>query len=54
LPPAFLETDGPREVIWGIDTQASLDQIESELKKDQPVTKDPDGMRSELWHGLAA
>ncbi|MBR1297370.1 VOC family protein [Bradyrhizobium sp. AUGA SZCCT0042] len=43
LPPAFLATDGPREVIWGVDSQGSLDRIEHALRTDRPVTKDADG-----------
>jgi len=43
LPPAFLDTDGPREVIWGADSQAALDAIEAELKRDRAVSKDADG-----------
>ena len=43
LPPAFLPDDGPREVIWGVDTQASLDALEADLRRDREVTKDADG-----------
>jgi len=43
LPPAYSPGSGIREVIWGVDTQIALDEIEAELKKDRSVTKDPDG-----------
>ncbi|HWV40772.1 VOC family protein [Pseudorhodoplanes sp.] len=43
LPPKFLPGDGPREVIWGVDSQAALDAIEADLKTDRVVTKDADG-----------
>ncbi len=43
LPPKFLSGDGPREVIWGVDSQASLDELEADLRRDRAVTKDADG-----------
>jgi catechol-2,3-dioxygenase len=44
LPPAFLPGgQGPREVIWGVDSRASLDAVERELRSDREVTKDADG-----------
>src|SRR5580704_18394824 len=43
LPPAYSPGSGIREVIWGVDQQSTLDEIEAELKKDRVVTKDPDG-----------
>jgi hypothetical protein len=43
LPPAFLPGDGPREVIWGVDSQDDLDLIEAELRRDRAVTEDADG-----------
>jgi catechol 2,3-dioxygenase-like lactoylglutathione lyase family enzyme len=44
LPPPFLEGgEGPREVIWGVDNQASLTAIEEELRGDREVTKGADG-----------
>ncbi len=43
LPPAYSPGSGIREVIWGVDTQTALDEIEAELKRDRNVTKDPDG-----------
>src|SRR5580704_18171720 len=43
LPPAYNPGSGIREVIWGVDTQIALNEIEAELKKDRAVTKDPDG-----------
>jgi hypothetical protein len=43
LPPSY--EDGPtlREVVWGVDTQAALDEIEIELSQDRDVRKDDDG-----------
>ncbi len=43
LPPAFLPGQGPREVVWGVDSQASLDAVASELRRDREVRVDPDG-----------
>lgn len=43
LPPPFGNGPGVREVIWGVDSQASLDGIEEELRRDRPITKDADG-----------
>jgi catechol 2,3-dioxygenase-like lactoylglutathione lyase family enzyme len=43
LPARFLEVDGPREVIWGTTDQATLDAIETELKRDREVSRDADG-----------
>jgi catechol 2,3-dioxygenase-like lactoylglutathione lyase family enzyme len=43
LPPAFLKTDGPREIIWGVDSAVALDQLKQVLQPDFAVTEDPDG-----------
>jgi len=43
LPPAYSSGPGIREVIWGVDSQNTLDGIEADLKKDRLVAKDPDG-----------
>ena len=43
LPPAYSPGPGIREVIWGADTQSTLDEIEAELRRDRSVTKDSDG-----------
>src|ERR1700691_4076550 len=43
LPPAFLSEAGPREIIWGVDSQVSLDSVTSNLRSDRPVTVDADG-----------
>jgi len=44
LPSPFLDGgEGPREVIWGVDSQASLDAIEKDLRSDREVSKDADG-----------
>jgi catechol 2,3-dioxygenase-like lactoylglutathione lyase family enzyme len=43
LPPAFLGTDGPREIVWGVDSAASLDQIAKNLASDREVSRDIDG-----------
>src|SRR4029079_7494899 len=40
LPPQFLPGDGPREVIWGVTNDETLDRIEAELKRDRDVTRD--------------
>jgi catechol 2,3-dioxygenase-like lactoylglutathione lyase family enzyme len=53
LPPRFLSSDGPREIIWGTTDQASLDAIEKELKRDREVIRDPDGtLHSQDPNGL--
>jgi hypothetical protein len=43
LPPSY--EDGPtlREVVWGVDNHAALNEIEAELSKDRDVRKDDDG-----------
>lgn len=43
LPQAFLQGDGPREVIWGVDSAATLDAIAKKLTRDHTVTQDTDG-----------
>jgi catechol 2,3-dioxygenase-like lactoylglutathione lyase family enzyme len=43
LPAPFLEGNGPREVIWGVDTQENLDAVNAELAHDRTVTVDPAG-----------
>ena len=43
LPPSYEEGPTMREVIWGVDNQTTLDEIESELSKDREVKKDNDG-----------
>ena len=40
LPPTYEEGPTLREVMWGVDNQAALDEIEAELNKDREVTKD--------------
>lgn len=43
LPPAFAKGPGVRLVVWGVDSQASLDKIEADLKTDRDVFKDASG-----------
>src|ERR1700704_2045600 len=43
LPAAYSKGPGVREVIWGVDSQSGLNEIEADLKKDRTVTKDQDG-----------
>lgn len=45
LPKAWLkEESGPREIVWGVDSQASLDALEKKLKAaGMPVKKSDDG-----------
>ena len=43
LPPPFTKTPGVREVVWGVDTQASLDALEKSLATDRTVRRDADG-----------
>jgi catechol 2,3-dioxygenase-like lactoylglutathione lyase family enzyme len=43
LPPSFLSGQGPREVVWGVDTQASLDAVVRELQRDRDVHVCADG-----------
>jgi catechol 2,3-dioxygenase-like lactoylglutathione lyase family enzyme len=54
LPPQFLPNDGPREVIWGVDTKESLDRLAGILKDEQEFgiasdgtlrVRDPNGLR---------
>jgi catechol 2,3-dioxygenase-like lactoylglutathione lyase family enzyme len=43
LPPAFLTEPGPREIIWGVDSRASLEAVASDLQRDRAVQVDTDG-----------
>jgi catechol 2,3-dioxygenase-like lactoylglutathione lyase family enzyme len=43
LPPPFLPGQGPREVIWGVDSPASLQAIVAELSRDREVRQDANG-----------
>ena len=43
LPVPYSEGPGVREVIWGVDSKASLDAIEAELSHDRAVLKDANG-----------
>ncbi len=44
LPAPFLNGPGPREVIWGVDSQASLDALVADLKRDRVVETDAQGI----------
>jgi len=44
LPVSSLVGDGVREVIWGVDTQESLDAIVVDLSSDREVTRGSDGV----------
>lgn len=49
--------DGPtlREVVWGVDTQAGVDALAAELRRDRPVRADADGSvhaRDETGYGV--
>src|SRR3569833_3919113 len=39
----YIEGLGVREVIWGVDHAESLDEIETELKRDRAETRGADG-----------
>jgi catechol 2,3-dioxygenase-like lactoylglutathione lyase family enzyme len=43
LPAEWFEWNGVKEVIWGVDTQANLDALISDLERDREVRRDPDG-----------
>ena len=43
LPPPFLGGQGPREIIWGVDSAEALAAIASDLGGDREVATDPDG-----------
>jgi catechol 2,3-dioxygenase-like lactoylglutathione lyase family enzyme len=43
LPPKFLNGPGPREIIWGVDSSATLVAISAELGHDREVRQDTDG-----------
>ena len=43
LPPTYEDGATLREVIWGVDSQTTLDEIEVELSKDRKVSKDANG-----------
>ncbi|WP_321968985.1 VOC family protein [Paraburkholderia tropica] len=44
LPAAFLDTPGPREIIWGVDSQSNLDALVADLGTDRPVEIDDQGV----------
>jgi catechol 2,3-dioxygenase-like lactoylglutathione lyase family enzyme len=43
LPPPFLRAPGPREVVWGVDSERSLQTLLSDLRRDRPVSVDAEG-----------
>jgi catechol 2,3-dioxygenase-like lactoylglutathione lyase family enzyme len=43
LPPTLSDAPGVREVIWGVDSQAALDELEASLSTDREVLRDLDG-----------
>ncbi len=43
LPPPFLAGQGPREIIWGVDSAETLEQVAAELGRDRSVHRDADG-----------
>jgi catechol 2,3-dioxygenase-like lactoylglutathione lyase family enzyme len=43
LPPTLSDAPGVREVIWGVDSQAALDEFEAVLSTDREVLRDLDG-----------
>ena len=43
LPPPFAPGPGLRELVWGVDSEASLDAIAAELGRDRPVRRDDGG-----------
>lgn len=54
LPAPYIEGCGVREVIWGVENPADLDQIKAELERDREVRADPDGtLHAKDDYGLA-
>jgi catechol 2,3-dioxygenase-like lactoylglutathione lyase family enzyme len=43
LSPSLSDAPGVREVIWGVDSQAALDELETSLSTDRKVSRDVDG-----------
>jgi catechol 2,3-dioxygenase-like lactoylglutathione lyase family enzyme len=43
LPNSSIEGTGVREVIWGLDSQKSLDALATDLASDRDIIRDPDG-----------
>ena len=43
LPSSKIEGIGVREIVWGVDSEASLDRLVADLKRDREVTRDADG-----------
>jgi catechol 2,3-dioxygenase-like lactoylglutathione lyase family enzyme len=39
----WFDGNGVKEVIWGVDTQANLEALVTDLKRDRKVRRDPDG-----------
>ncbi|MFD1611465.1 VOC family protein [Sphingomonas tabacisoli] len=44
LPASSLVGDGVREVVWGVDTQASLDALAADIGRDRGIVRSPDGV----------
>lgn len=44
LPPPYVDGNGPREVIWGVETQDDLDSIAADLGRDRKVSVDDRGV----------
>ena len=43
LPPAFSTGQGPREIVWGVDSEKSLDRLGDDLARDRKVQRDDSG-----------
>lgn len=43
LPPSAMVGTGVREVVWGVDSQASLDALTAELSRDRELARDATG-----------
>jgi catechol 2,3-dioxygenase-like lactoylglutathione lyase family enzyme len=43
LPPPASPGSGPRELVWGVDSEKSLDRIAGDLARDRAVTRGNDG-----------
>jgi hypothetical protein len=56
LPPAACEGSGIREIVWGVDTPGTLQDIERELSSDREVSVDATGVlhtRDMTGYGIA-
>src|ERR1700676_5569394 len=43
LPAPFAAGSGPREIVWGVDSERALDKLGADLARDRTVRRDDSG-----------